>query len=196
MKCNQCEKPALYQYENIHFCLDCYHKIIQINNIQFLQAAAMANQALDDMDMVTGMRTTGGRVPVAALAMAARGSDRNVYNNIKINQSTVGILNTGDLAKIDAVITLSKETDIEQIGMQLKELTQAIVDSKENSDNEKQELIDLVRSIAEQIQSSRKKSVIISLLKGFEARIQTVSAAIPIYEKMKPMIQALLDNIG
>ena len=191
MKCHQCEKMVFYQLEgNVPVCLDCYYKIIQINNIQFLQAAAMANQALDDMDMITGMRTIGGRVPVAELAIAARGGDRNVYNNIKINHSTVGVINTGDLAKIDAVITLTKETDIQQ----LKELTQVILDSQEKPDVEKQELIDLVRSIAEQVQSGRKKSVILSLFKGVEERIQTISAAIPIYEKMKPMIEALLGN--
>jgi hypothetical protein len=195
MKCHQCEKAAFYQLEqNVVVCLHCYYKIEQIRNMQFLQNAAMANQALDDMEMISGIRIAGGRVPVAALAIAARGGDRNVYNNIKINHSTVGVINTGDLAKIDAVITLTKETDIEQIGQQLNELTQVILDSEEKQDNEKQELIDLVRSIAEQLQSGRKRSVILSLLSGFEQRIQTISAAIPIYEKMKHMIEALLGN--
>jgi hypothetical protein len=192
MKCHQCEKVVFYLLkDNVGVCLDCYHKMTQINNIKFIQHIALANKAADDLDMIAGMKITGGRVPVAALAMAARGADRNVYNNIKINNSTIGIINTGDLAKIDAVITLTKETDIEQIGQKLMELTQAILDSKENQDIEKQELIDLVRSIAEQVQSGRKKSVILSLFKGIEERIQTISAAIPIYQTMKPLIEAL-----
>ncbi len=51
MKCHQCQKPVFYDLEDVVACLDCYYKIVQINNIRFLQAAAMANQALDDMDM-------------------------------------------------------------------------------------------------------------------------------------------------
>ncbi len=192
MKCHQCETVAFYRLEgNVGVCLDCYHKITEINNIKFLQHIALANKAADDLDMALGMRITGGRVPVAALAMAARGADRNVYNNIKINNSTIGVINTGDLAKIDAVITLTKETDIEQIGQKLMELTQAILDSKENQDIEKQELIDLIKLIAEQVQSGRKKSVILSLFKGIEERIQNIRAAIPIYQTMKSLIEDL-----
>jgi hypothetical protein len=196
MKCHQCERPAFYELEGrIRVCLDCYYKINQIHNIQFLQNAAMANQALDDMDMISGMRTVGGRVPIAALAAATRGADRTVYNNIKISQSTVGVINTGDLAKIDAVITLTKETDAEQIGVYLQELTQVILDSQKSTIADRQELIDLIKSLAEQIQSARKKSVTLSLLKGIEERIQTISAAIPVYEKMKPIVEALYSNL-
>ena len=52
MKCHQCQKPVFYDLEDVVACLDCYYKIVQINNIRFLQAAAMANQALDDMDTI------------------------------------------------------------------------------------------------------------------------------------------------
>jgi hypothetical protein len=114
-----------------------------------------------------------------------------VYNNIHINLSSVGILNTGDLAKIDAVITLTKGTDVELIGKEIENLTQVIIDASDVQGNDKKEIIDLVQSLAEQIQSSRKRSVLVSLLYGLEARIQTVSAAIPIYEKLRPLVERL-----
>jgi hypothetical protein len=117
--------------------------------------------------------------------------EKKVYNNIHINQSSVGILNTGDLAKIDAVITLTKGTDVELIGKEIENLTQVIIDASDVQGNDKKEIIDLVQSLAEQIQSSRKRSVLVSLLYGLEARIQTVSAAIPIYEKLRPLVERL-----
>jgi hypothetical protein len=65
--------------------------------MQFLQHAAMMNQAMDDMDEISGLPASGGRIPVAALAGAMKKG--STYNNININNSTVGILNTGDLAR-------------------------------------------------------------------------------------------------
>lgn len=151
----------------------------------------MMNLALDDMDAIMGIYSPTGRIPVNWLAMGAKGEEKKVYSNIHINQSSVGILNTGDLAKIDAVITLTKGTDVELIGKEIENLTQVIIDASDVQGNDKKEIIDLVQSLAEQIQSSRKRSVLVSLLYGLEARIQTVSAAIPIYEKLRPLVERL-----
>ncbi len=106
MRCYQCPKPAMYGVteQNVPLCLDCWHKWQLTWHMQFLQNAAMMNQAMDDMDSISGI-STGGRIPVTALANAMQ--KRHVYNNIRISNSTVGVLNTGDLAKIDAVITLT-----------------------------------------------------------------------------------------
>jgi hypothetical protein len=126
---------------------------------------------MDDMEEISGLPASGGRIPVAALAGAMKKG--STYNNININNSTVGILNTGDLARIDAVITLTKDTDVEPIGNAIKELTQAIIDAKEIDKKARQELVDLVQSFAEQIvgsQGQRKPSVIMSLLRGIEER--------------------------
>jgi hypothetical protein len=192
MKCHQCEKPVFYNYtDGTSLCLDCAYKASKIRNMEFLRNAAMMNLALDDMDAITGIYSPTGRIPVNWLAMAAKGEEKKVYNNIHINQSSVGILNTGDLAKIDAVITLTKGTDVELIGKEIENLTQVIIDASDVQGNDKKEIIDLVQSLAEQIQSSRKRSVLVSLLHGLEARIQTVSAAIPIYEKLRPLVERL-----
>src|ERR1700680_2785548 len=142
MSCQQCNRPAMYQVEGTPLCLDCYHKWQSANYMQFLMNAAMMNQSMDDMDEISGIRLGGGRIPVAEMAKAMQ--KRPVYNNIKISNSTVGVLNTGDLARIDAVITLTKHTDVEGVGEQLKGLTQAIIDSKEFDDAAKKEMIDLI----------------------------------------------------
>jgi hypothetical protein len=129
----------------------------------------MMNQAMDQMDSITGLPLReGGRIPVAALAGAmTKGA---TYNNIHISNSQVGVLSTGDLARIDAVITLTKDTDGETIGKAITALTQALIDSREIDEKSKKELLDLVQSLAEQIVGVRKPSVIMSLLRGIEER--------------------------
>jgi hypothetical protein len=170
MPCSQCRRPAFYEVgdQKVPLCLDCWHKFQHGNFLQFLQNTAMMNRAMDDMDEITGFGPTGGRIPVAALARAM--SKNSTYNNINILNSTVGVVNTGDLAKIDAVITLTKDSDVEGIGTAIKTLAQAIVDSNEINKTDKQELIDLVQAIGEQIVGQRKKPILFSLFKGLEER--------------------------
>jgi hypothetical protein len=159
--------------------------------MQFLQNAAMMNQALDQMDLVTGIPLGGGRIPVAALAgVMNKGS---TYNNISISNSTVGAINTGDLAKIDAVITLAKDTDVEPIGDAIKALTQAIIDAREIDKSARQELIDLVQTIAEQVVGARKKPVLFSLLRGLEERAK---GYIAISEAAQSLISIVTKFLG
>lgn len=132
MKCCQCARPAFYLIgdDKIPLCLDCGHKLEQMQQMQFLRNAAMLNQAMDDMDNVVGFGLSSrSRIPVAEMARAMQKG--STYNNINISNSQVGVLNTGDLARIDAVITLTKDSDAELAGQQLRLLTQAIVDTAE-----------------------------------------------------------------
>ncbi len=67
MKCHQCDRPAIYRtgdQSSLPLCLDCYAKWSHIMNMRFLQNAAMMNNALDEMNMMTGFPTIGGRIPV------------------------------------------------------------------------------------------------------------------------------------
>jgi len=178
--------------ENVPLCLDCWHKLQHGAYMQFLQNAAMMNYAADHMDFVTGLGPTGGRIPVAALAGAM--SKNSVYNNIKINNSTVGVLNTGDLARIDAVITLTKDTDVEPIGRLLTAFTQAVIDAKEVEQNAKKELIELVQALGEQVvgsQGTRKPSVIMTIVRAIEERAKGIVALAAIGHQLYEVVSKL-----
>ncbi|MGM4906221.1 hypothetical protein AB8B21_05910 [Tardiphaga sp. 866_E4_N2_1] len=132
----------------------------------------MMNQALDDMDAMMPFAVGGGRIAVPEIAKAMQ-KPSHVYNNIRLSNSQVGVLNTGDLAKIDAVITISTGSDVASIGQCLKDLTQAVIDAAEMPASAKQEMVDLINVLATQIVSAtseRKPSVIKSLYKSIEER--------------------------
>jgi hypothetical protein len=204
MRCHQCPKPAMYVVPSqqaalkeagagIPLCLDCWHKWQHGGYMLFLQNAAMMNQAADDLDSFAGFSTTGGRIPVGALAKAAE-KKGPVYNNIRISNSTVGVLNTGDLARIDAVITLTKDTDVEAIGQTLMKLTQAIIDAKEIEQKAKRELVELIQSLAEQVvgsQRQRKPSVIMTLLHGIEQRAAGIVALSTIVQQLVQVVTTM-----
>jgi len=178
MKCHQCDRPALYQIGEggPMLCIDCEHKRMSIHNMQFLQAAALMNQSLDDLDAVTGFHTPGGRIPVNAIANAMR--SKTTLNNITVTNSTVGSINTGDLARIDAVITLAKGTDADEVGKLVQQLTQSVLDAKEIVPAAKKELLDLIQSLAEQAvgsQGQSKASVAKALFESVEKRVSSIS---------------------
>lgn len=191
MKCNQCERPALYQYDNgLHLCLSC-NAVLQENNYRsFLMNASMMNHAMDEMDMVTGIHLGGGRIPVSALAQAM--SRHMTNNHITISNSSVGVLNTGDLAKINAVITITEGSDAEELGHTIKDFAQAVVDSDEITRDEKHEVGELLGTLSEQIAGKRSKPVIGSVLKGIEERVKSVNVLWGFAEK----IGKLLTDLG
>jgi hypothetical protein len=149
----------------------------------------MANQAFDDMEAAVGMRLSGGRIPVNEIALAMKG--RTVLNNIHITNSNVGLLNTGDLARIDAVIELTKNTDVETIGVQLQKLTQSIVDSPDLEPAQKKELLDLVQELGEQLVRARKPSVINALLTSIEDRAKGMAAIFSVVQALSAAIRGL-----
>jgi hypothetical protein len=188
MKCQQCERPAIFHYrqakgDDLSLCLDCSHKLQSvldsqqsIRDRQWLQNAAMMNHALDEMDAIIPVGPRMGRLPVPEIANAM--SKGSVYNNINVSNSSVGILNTGDLAKIDAAITLTSGSDMEAVGHQLKALAQAILDTQELDAAHKDELIELLQSLSHEIVGQRKQSVMKALLTSIEERAKGANAVL------------------
>lgn len=129
----------------------------------------MLNQSLDDMDFIMPLGGTGGRIPVTALAKAMQKS-ATTFNNINVANSNVGIINTGDLAKIDAAITLTQGTDVAALGHIVNELVDAVVLSKELDQQSKKEIVEALQEVSQQIVGERKKSVILALVKFIEER--------------------------
>lgn len=113
MRCAQCSRPALYNIGDgehaVPLCLNCWATLEEVNFRKWLQAAAMINHAQDEFDAIIPIGPSGGRIPVAEIARAA--SRTRAYNNIHINNSNIGVVNTGNLARIDAAITISTGTE-------------------------------------------------------------------------------------
>lgn len=193
MKCYQCDRPPMYmvgEKNNIPLCLDCYAKLSHVQNMQFLQNASMTNLALDDMDMVTGFPSSSGRMPVQALAQAMTRS--HTLNNIHISQSQIGILNTGSIQRIDAAITLSKGSDAEEIGLQIKGLTESVINSNELETAQQNEIIDLTETLAEEVVGKRKPATITAIMKAITEKVSGVAALAGAAEKLWQVIKPLL----
>ncbi len=187
MKCNQCERPALYIYnEDIALCLSC-HKTAQ--DIQFRNAilnAAMLNQAEDQLESAMGMSLGNSRIPINALATSLKATQ--MPSHIVIQNSNVGMLNTGDLAKIEAVITITAGSDVEELGEQIRIVTQAIIDSNEMNAETKRDLGELIATLSEQVSGRRSKPIIKLILQGIEERVKPINSIWTLIERLQTLL--------
>jgi hypothetical protein len=159
----------------------------------YLMNAAALNHAQDEMDAMMPFGQTGGRIPVAAMAMAfQKGS--SVNNHITVTNSQIGLINTGDVQKIDAAITLTAGSDAEAVGKQLQALTQAVIDSSEVAADQKRELVELLQALSDQVVRSRTKSVALSLLTAIEERAKGVNALVQLVASLNAGVSALFGS--
>jgi len=171
MRCSQCSNNAFYRIDNgsggeTSLCLQCLSIWEGIQFREWLKSSAMMNYASASMDnMLGGLGGQSPRIPVETIARAA--SMANTYNNINISNSNVGAVNTGNLARIDAAITMSKGTEAEEFGARLKDLTQAILADTKVSVETKQELVEVAQAISDQaIGSKRPSKIVVATLFG------------------------------
>ena len=175
---------------DIPLCLDCCAKWSHLNDIQFLKQAAMMNQASEDMKMVTGFPSSGGGMPVQAIARAMQRS--HSLNNIHISQSQIGVLNTGSIQRIDAAITLSRGSDVEEIGSMIKGLTEALIQSNQLDAAQQKEIIDLTETLAEEVIGKRKPATITAVMKAITEKVSGVAALAGAAEKLWQVITPLM----
>ncbi|MDW3118980.1 MAG: hypothetical protein R8G60_15280 [Roseovarius pacificus] len=192
MKCYQCDKPAMYMIgdENVPLCLNCYSTWSHIQNMQFLQNAAMVNHALDEIDMVTGFRSMEGRLPVQEIARAMQKG--HTLNNFNISQSQIGVLNTGSIERIDAAITLSRGSDTELIGEALKDLTAAVISSEELNQEDKNDVLDLTETLADEVVGKRKPATINAVMKEITKKVMGAATLVRAAEKLRDVLETLL----
>ena len=199
MKCNQCERPGLYQYgDGVELCLSCHSQVedlrLRADESSFRQQLinmAMINDAHDQMDAAVGFSVSTARMPVTAIAAAAAARNTRM-TSINITGAQVGVLNTGDLAKIDAAVTLTKGSDAEEFGAAIKALTEAVVQSHDMQTGTKREVGELLAALTEQVAGKRSKPVAMTVLKGIEERTTGVNAVWDLVVKVGALAAALM----
>jgi hypothetical protein len=160
MQCCQCQRPAYWMVgpkADTPLCLSCSAILEHIQTMQFLKSAAMMNDANHQMDMmVGGLGPPHKPIPVSEIARAM--TKASTFNNINITNSKVGVVNTGNLARINAAIEITKGQPTEEFGARLKDLTEAITNTAEGDDETKKALSELTKAIADQVLVERSPS--------------------------------------
>lgn len=117
-----------------------------MNQMQIENCRRMADEAMDDMVAVTGIDLRPPRrQPVAQFL---RTGDV-MLNNIHVNNSTVGSINTGKIKTLDVAISAAsaQNTDIAEA---LTKLAEATMNAVELQNNQKEEILELLSLLGDE----------------------------------------------
>lgn len=166
MKCYQCPSPAMYRVgdSSIPLCLDCYFKFAQIQQQELENNERMINFASDQISAVVGLPPMGLRFPARPRPVIVAGTK---LNNISVNNSVVGTINTGSIGSVDQSISALIQCGEPTLADAIKALSEAILQSGDLTRNQKNELVESLSVVAKEAATPielRRNSAAISLL--------------------------------
>lgn len=149
---------------NIPLCLDCYFKFAQINQQDIENNERMMNYASDQISATVGLPPMGPRFPERPRPVFVQGIK---LNNIHVNNSIVGTINTGSIGTVDQSISALQQTGEPAAAEALKVLSEAVLQSADLTQNQRNQLIESLSAISREAASpkeTRQNTVAISLI--------------------------------
>jgi hypothetical protein len=159
----------------------------QENYLRSIQAANMMNFLLERAEgMSVGPPGFLGRIPIPQIGSTTFKGDI-VLNNISIDRSTIGVLNTGQIQgiqSIDVNISRLDQTNQTDTAEAFRALTEAIVSSREISAETRSELVEQLQALSDQAllpTDQRKTGVIRPIITELSSSLNTISALATIW---------------
>ncbi len=113
MKCSQCSNEALFivgeKDKQAPLCIDHYSKFINVINEKNSMLQQEMNWLGDFMEYTVGLSPNPLRYDVTRVISTIKTGDF-VLNNINVDRSSIGVINTGNVEKIDSAITVMKNS--------------------------------------------------------------------------------------
>lgn len=191
IKCSQCDKTAIFAVSpnKIPLCLDCYHKFQQTMEIQNRLLKEEMNYITDQIESTVGLH---GILPRHQISQPLFHQGPLTFNNIKVDRSTIGAINTGELENIDINITHINKTGSKELVEALKEFTQAVIEEIKLNESQKNQIIEQLSFLTSQINTpkdNRKISIIKMVLLTIKNSITTLAGLTSLWEKLYPLLQ-------
>jgi len=190
LKCSQCNKPAFVTVGGHSLCLDHYHKFQQANQIQDDREARYLNFLLGQMEAVGGL---GPIFPRHQVSQPIIHQGTMKFQNIKIDRSNIGAFNTGEVKKLDVMMSVINQEGNSELMKAIKEFTEAVIASKEADKELKNELIEQIAFLSTQAtlpKEKRRPSVVKSVLKGIKDTLTssaTLATLMNSWDKLAPL---------
>jgi hypothetical protein len=167
VNCSQCDKAAVLHLGNgVPLCVDHYATLSAATSEQQRFNMAMMNFQRDRINETFGLPPSQVRINIPNPVI---NSSPVTYNNINIDGSVVGTVNTAaQVARIDVAMESIKITGHSEATQAIKELTETIVKSNKVEKEEKEEAIEGLAFLAEQValpSEQRQTSIIKMVLK-------------------------------
>lgn len=174
----------------VPMCLDCREKLGRVLAQQNDQIEREINYLTDQIEAVTGVPGLP-RYRVRQPAVAVRAAAPITFSNINVNNSNIGVINTGTIIGSSISVLNSRPESVD-----LAKAIQALVIAIEKSTLEQQvrmQSMEIVSQVAEEAtkpEHQRRGGVIRPLLGSLATFVQASAAVSQIWETYGPTIRA------
>jgi len=197
MPCYNCGKPAMFVMEDangakIPICLDCRMKLLHVQQAQFDMCARMVNWAAEHMDNVLPIGSPTPRIAMSKPVIVQHGGI--TLNNIKVDNSTIGVLNTGSLEMVDSAVSVLHQAGDDKLGQAVQEFTQAVVSAKDLDAKQKNELLSLLSVIASEATApsdQRRSAAMWPIIEKLAILAGGIASLAEIWERVGPILRAV-----
>lgn len=189
-KCNQCANAAIYSMNGLPLCLSCFERIQALEQQKLDNLRQLANIAMDQFDAIAPYGMPRTRFDIPKRVQITGGAKMTTIN---VSGSNIGAINTGVVKRIDSNIVAMASGGGLDIAKSLKEITEAVANSQELSEGQKQEALELLNGISEEAvkpKEERKPGMVKTLAAGVATTVQSAAAVLEIWNKIQPHIGA------
>jgi len=201
MKCSQCGKPAMFLVgpddKRTPLCLECNLKFVQLTVAQNEMYERQINYLTDQMEVTVGLPGLFPRFPVRRPPQTVQTGDITL-NNIKVDRSVVGVLNTGTIETVDSAVTALHQSGDDQLSAAIQELTQAVVNNNEvvaETKNKILEILSVVATEATAPKERRRLTVIRALLHELAGLMGGAAALGAVWDRIRPILEAAFGTL-
>ena len=168
-KCTQCDREAFYVINDHPLCVEHAASVQAQQGDQLRHLAMMYNLALDEMDAVVGMPGLSPRmkIPPPKTEIVHRG-DMKTFNNITIDRSIVGAVNTGSVDSIEVSLDRINNGGGTEIARAIAEFTEIILGNSELTSDQRAKIVELIETLSEQfsLPANQRKRHVLSMVWG------------------------------
>ena len=185
--CSQCGKPALAEVSGKLLCLDCAQRWDELISAPIERQANLLNVLAGFAEMHTGF-------PMPRLQMSRTNRGPITLNNIHVANSVVGSINTGEIDKLNLVMSHMRVAGQEELAKALQEFTQAVIDSHEMPADDKNSALEYLSFLASQSTlptEERQPAVAKAVIPTLERTITRAGAIASLWSALKPLLETL-----
>jgi hypothetical protein len=167
-------------------------KLEQATSLRHAQLASLYNQALDDIDDIVGLPSTGGRIYIPP--PPAINAGQTTYNNIQVDNSVVGAINTGNIEKLDVMMSVMRDANNQELADALQQLTQAILDTPDLQPNDKDFALEWLSFLSNQAltqETERQPTIGKTAIATLERILSNTGSIASIWSAVKPLLETL-----
>jgi len=189
--CQQCGRPAFYRIENaggvVNLCIECDLKRQHGEALEFQRDTQLMNSALAMFGLQSGIPVP--RLPVSSVPIIPITNMNTNY--IRVENSTIGVVNLGHIQNVDRAVTVLRQAGANDFADALSQLTQAVVDNREVSDQRRQEILEILSTIGTESQkptASRAVGVVRALAMELATLFSGLAGLSDLWNTYRPAI--------